>query len=274
MPLLVTFLYIIGISIVFCFRLIPENRVEAYNDIIIMVVCTVTSIQLFQIYRRFDRNDTARYCWLFFGVGVLCEAVGYLIYSIMELLLNRNVEFPNYAEIPIMLGVLFYICSMWLFLVLLDFRSIHPPLSRKIVVNTIFILLTILHIVFYVLPTILDRSETLWMRLLYQIYPTTDLILAYLCLHHALAWLTTGHSAIAQPWMVLVAAFFLFLITDYLYNILILWNLYHPYQWINPGWGLAYLLMSHAAYLQKKLMNDREMSDEGGFSYTDDSPVD
>jgi hypothetical protein len=236
-------------------RIFPENRIETYNDIFITFVCFVSACQLFQVYRRFDRRDYARFSWLLFGIGMLAETVGYGIYAVEEILFNHFISFPNIADVAIIAGVFFYVGSFGFFLSLLNHHSIRPPLSRRIAANTVFVILLIFHLFFFTFPMILDASTPIWMRILYQVYPAVDLLLAYFCLHVAMAWLTAGETKAATPWMVMVLAFFILLFTDYVYNYMTLWNLYHPYQWINPGWGLAYLLGSHAAYLQKKLMS-------------------
>ncbi len=254
MPLIGIFIYLVLMAGIYFFRIIPETRLESYHDFFIMIVCFLGSYYLYRVYRLFDKNDTIRFCWLFFSGGLFLEGCGYCLYSFLEWLQGNSVMFPSVADVPIIGGCVLYIISFWLYLYHQSRHYFLPSLSWRFAANTLFLVLLILHISFFVIPILHDSTQSLWLRLMYQIFPRLDIILAYFCLNLAFAWISRGYTHIAKPWLILAMAMMIFLITDYSYNVYVLFDMYHAYLWINPGWGLAYLLMAHAAYVQWNLM--------------------
>jgi hypothetical protein len=258
MPLFVIIAYIAVMGAVFTFRLMPEVYVEAFNDGVIAVVCLVGSYHLFRVYKRFESGDVARPSWMFFMIGLLGEGIGHVWYSTQEFMHGEVESFPNTADIFIMAGAICYVISFWKFKRNLKNVDLLNNVANIWLANAIFLILVILNCVFVIYPTISDPEEALWLRILYLYYPVFDTFLAYFCLHLALSFLSLGQSPVAKPWAVLVIAFMIFLVTDSAYAYFEVLGTYHPYMLINPGWGLAYLCVSHAAYLQYKLMSSMQ----------------
>lgn len=259
MPFFVVIAYIVVMGAIFIFRLLPEVYVEAFNDGVIAIVCLTGSYQLFRVYKRFQSGDAARLSWLMFMIGLFGEGVGHVWYSTQEFMHGEVESFPNTADIFIMAGAICYIISFWNFKRRLKGVELLENVVNIWMVNAVFLILVLLNSYFIIYPTIADPEESLWMRILYLYYPVFDMVLAYFCLHLALSFLTLGQSPVAKPWAVLVIAYMIFLVTDSAYAYFEVIGTYHPYMLINPGWGLAYLCVSHAAYLQNKLM--RSMQD-------------
>lgn len=258
MPLFVIIAYIIIMGAVFVFRLLPEVYVEAFNDGVIAVVCLVGSYHLFRVFKRFQSGDSARISWLMFAIGLLGEGVGHVWYCSQEFIHGEVESFPNMADTFIMAGAICYIISFWNFNRQLKSVELIKQGSTRWLANSIFFVLVLLNCAFIIYPTLSDPEEALWLRVLYIYYPVFDMFLAYFCLHLALSFLTLGQSPVAKPWAVLVIAFMIFLVTDSAYAYFEVLGTYHPYMLINPGWGLAYLCVSHAAYLQYKLMGSMQ----------------
>ncbi len=255
MPFFAIVIYIVVMGAIFVFRLLPEVYVEAFNDGVIAVVCLVGAYQLFRVFQRFQPGDAARLSWMLFAIGLFGEGIGHIWYSTQEFIHGEVESFPNSADIFIMAGAICYIVSFWNFKRQLRQVDLLNNPSNKVFANIIFFILVVLNFYFIIYPTVTDPEEPIWMRLLYIYYPVADTFLAYFCLHLALSFLTMGQSPIAKPWIVLVIAFLIFLITDSAYAYFEVLGTYHPYMVINPGWGLAYLCVSHAAYRQFKLMD-------------------
>ncbi len=247
-------LYLVLMGCIFIFRLLPESKVEMVNDTIISIVCFLGSIQLFSVCRYLEPKDSIRRIWFLFGVGLFLESIGHGIYAWFELLSNEAISFPFYSDYFITTSMLLYSYSFSYFYYHLDQSDILPHSERKNIANLLFLVLFIVQGIFYIYPTMTEYSESLWMRILYLIYPVLDLVIAYFCLHLVIAFSVMGRSPIAKPWVILVIAYFVFLFTDSAYAYVELWGNYHPYLWINPGWGLAYLLVAHASYKQRKMM--------------------
>lgn len=241
--------------VIYWFRILPETRLEAFNDCFITIVCWIGAYQAYNLVKRFDRTDEARICWLLFGVGLFLEGVGHAIYMTSEFFIGDTISFPFYSDYFIVAGEILYIVSFRSFLYHINQSDLLPKTHRRNLSNNIFWGIFIAQTVFYLIPTLKASTDSLWFSMLFLIYPTIDLVLAYYCLHLAMIFYSMGHSPVARPWVILVAAFFVFLITDTVYMHMESWDLYHPYLWINPGWGLAYLLISYAVLRQRKLMD-------------------
>lgn len=242
-------------GLIYGFRILPETRLEAFNDCIITLACFIGSFQLYCVTKRFDREDEVRINWLLFCIGLFLEGAGHAIYSVSEFLIGDTISFPYYSDYFIAAGETLYIFSFRSFLLHFIRSDMLPKNRRESVSNILFIVILLAQIAFYLIPSIKTSEDSIWEQILYLIYPLLDLTIAYYCVHLALALYSMGHSPIAKPWIILVAAFFVFLITDTVYMYIELWEMYHPYLWINPGWGLAYFLISYAAFRQRKLMD-------------------
>jgi len=255
MPFFVIVLYIVVMGSIFTFRLMPESSVEAFNDGVIAIVCLIGSYHLFRIVKRFQSGDAVRISWLLFAIGLLGEGIGHVWYSAQEFMAGESMAFPNAADYFIMAGAVCYVFSFWNFKRLINKNELFQYGKNFWIANGVFAVLVILNIIFIIEPTLTDPDETLWMRILYLYYPVFDTLLAFFCLHLAFSFLSLGQSPVAKPWLILVIAFIIFLVTDSAYAYFEVIGTYHSYMLINPGWGLAYLGVSHAAYSQLKVMN-------------------
>jgi hypothetical protein len=273
MPFIAIVIYIVLMGSIFIFRLLPEEQMETFNDSVITVVCLVGSIQLFRITRLFQPGDEVRKSWMLFAIGLSCEAIGHLWYSVQGFVYGEVFTFPNTADVFIMAGAVCYVISFWNFSQQVKKNALLNVGSLAWVVNGIFLALVALNVIFIVRPILMDTSESLWMRFLYLYYPVFDTFLAFFCLHLALSFLQLGQSPIAKPWAILVGSFLIFLVTDSTYAYFDVIDAYHPYLLINPGWGLAYLGVSHAAYVQEKVIratHSIQVSDDFWSHYEDD----
>ncbi len=255
MPLYGIFIYIAVVIMVYVFRLLPEERVEASNDAFISVACLFGFYNLWRVSKQFEKGERTGFCWFLFSLGLLCEGIGHVIYSVQEFAYNTYLTFPNVADVLIIIGAGFYIYSLHLFLHEINRLQLFPDSHRKLIANIITLVIVVLTAYFIVYPVMVDDSEPLWLRLAYQIYPVIDIFLAWYSFHLLLAFSVMGFSPVSKPWLVIVLAFMAFFITDTAYAYYEVLGLYHPYLLINPGWGLSYLLMSYASYLQIKLMD-------------------
>lgn len=265
MPFFAIVVYVVVMGAVFTFRLMPETYVEAFNDGVIALVCLTGSFFLFRVTRRFQPGDPVRFCWLMFAIGLLGEGLGHVWYSSIGFMYGEVFTFPNLADVFIMAGAVCYVISFWNFKRQLGGNDLMSLGAKAWIANGIFAVLVLLNVVFIIYPLMADAEEPLYMRLLYIYYPVFDSILAYFCLHLALSFLSLGQSPVARPWMILVIAFSIFLVVDSAYAYFDVIGTYHPYMLINPGWGLAYLCVAHAAYVQYRLMDSMgsiEISDD------------
>lgn len=236
-------------------RLLPEAMVEASNDAFISIVCFFGFYNLLMVSNRFQKGERAGRCWFLFSIGLLLDAAGHTVYAVQEFTINEAMAFPNIADVFIIVGQILYITSLFLFLRDINRLQLFPPSKRKLIANAIVLLIVGLTIYFIIYPGMTDDSEPLWLRFAYQIYPVMDIFLSLFSIHLLLAFTVMGYSPVSKPWLVIVTGFLTFFITDSAYAYFEVLGTYHPYLLINPGWGLAYMLLSYSSYLQIKLMN-------------------
>lgn len=248
-------IYIAVIVLVYSLRLLPETLVEASNDAFISIVCFFGFYNLLAVSKRFQKNESTGKCWFIFSIGMLLDAVGHSTYAVQEFAWNEAMAFPNIADVLIISGQIMYITSLGYFLREINRLQLFPASNRKIIANAIVFVIVALISYFIIYPGMLDDSEPLWLRCAYQIYPLMDIFLSLFSIHLLLAFTVMGFSPISKPWLVIVAGFILFFITDSAYAYTEVIGVYHPYMLINPGWGLSYMLLSYASYLQIKLMD-------------------
>lgn len=270
MPFIVVVAYCVIVALVYSFRLIPEDQVEACNDAVIAITTGFASWQVFSIMKQFAPGEPSRTCWMLFACGLFCDFIGHTIYSVAQLVVGTVLTFPHAADIFIMIGQLLYVISFILFLLQMTKLVLFEDKGMTSLANGIFIVLLSLNLYFIIVPTILLEEETAFMRALYLVYPVFDTLLAFTCLHLALHFWAMGRSPLTRPWFVMAIAFLIFMVTDSAYAYVNLNGWYHPYLLINPGWGLAYLLVSYATYLQRCLMTSVELIDVEALFAEDD----
>jgi hypothetical protein len=236
-------------------RLLPEPMVEASNDAFISFACYLGFYNLWRVSKRFDKDENSGRCWFIFSIGLLFDAVGHTVYAVQEFAYGEAMSFPNIADVLIITGQISYITSLAFFLNEINHLQLFPTSKRKVIGNTVVLFLAASIIYFIIYPVMIDDSEPLYMRCLYQIYPVMDIFLSWYAIHLLLAFTVMGFSPISKPWVVIVMGFMLFFITDSTYAYYEVIGNYHPYLLINPGWGLSYLLLSYASTLQIKLMD-------------------
>lgn len=254
MPFIVIVVYVVAVVLVYTFRIIPEDYVEAANDTVIAFATGFGAWQVFRITRLFTPGETSYRCWMFFAFGLLMDSIGHFTYSIAQLVLGTFLTFPHAADWFIIVAQFAYAISFIMFLRQMRSLDITPKGIIPWIANGLFLVLLGLNIYFIILPTMQLEEETVLMRALFLVYPLYDTILAYTGLHLALMFYAMGRSPLTKPWTVLVIAFLIMMVTDSAFAYVDLNDHYHPYLLINPGWGLAYLLISYAAYLQRGLV--------------------
>ena len=255
MPFWGIIVYVVVMGAVYGFRLLPEARVEAYNDALISLACLFGAYNMWIVSRRFHQTDAVRICWFYFSIGLLLEGVGHVIYSTAEIIYDVALEFPTIADVFIVVGCTFYVRSLYRFLREFNQLSMMPADRRKGIATALALGIIGLVVIFVVYPSLVDDTEPLLLRIALQIYPAIDALLIVFCLHILMGMMAVGYSEVLKPWWILVTAYSLFFLTDSAYGYLIAVDRYHPYALINPGWGLSYLLVSYASYAQWKLMN-------------------
>jgi len=254
MPLYGVLAYIATVAVVFTFRLLSEDYVEATNDGVIACVCLSAAWYFRRVTRRFSKTDATRRCWKFLSLGALFHGTGHLVYSIAEFTIGDFVSAPSPPDILIYCGELCYIFGLSSFLSHLNRSAFLPPSNRKIIANGLIVVLAVLSVYFVMIPAWTDETTSIWARLINSIFPIIDLILAGIFAHLFLAFYTMGNSPLARPWIILIASYVVFFAADNTYLYLDATGQYHPYAFSNPGWGLAYMLTAYAAREQLQLM--------------------
>ncbi|MEW6233947.1 MAG: hypothetical protein AB1656_01040 [Candidatus Omnitrophota bacterium] len=255
MPLAGIVLYIVYAAIVFPFRLLPEDAVEPVNDAIVAVVCSLGSYCFYRVSRLFDREDKARMTWFLFAIGVGLDGLGHVVYSAGEFLIHGYAPYPHPGDIFIIIGEGFNISALGYFYSHFKTSDLILTGGHKRAAQAIFFLYLLVVGIWIIYPIVIDPEESIAMRISYLIYPCIDITFAYFGLFLSLSFIAMGAGPIVRPWLLLTAAYILFVFVDSLYAYLESIEAYHPYLFINPGWALAYCLIAHAAYRQKRLMS-------------------
>lgn len=255
-PIILIVAYVIFIATVFPTQAISEDLIEGINDSLIALFCLFGATLLYQVSLRFNKSDGNRTTWSLFALGLFCEGIGHVIYSIAGIVIGPVEDFPHVSDIIIAIGGVLYIVSLSRFLIDLVSTDLLPPKRYMWIANAVFALYAAVFILLVILPVTQNYEVSVAMRAAYLVYPIIDSVIVFLCIHLALIFLSMGQSPMARPWMILVIAFLVFALTDsaFAYYHLIL-DEYHPYLWINPGWGLAYLLIMLGASKQLYLMS-------------------
>ncbi|RJP25121.1 MAG: hypothetical protein C4527_17480 [Candidatus Omnitrophota bacterium] len=260
MPFYGLLIYILVMAVIHSFRLLPETRVEVFNDAVITGACLLGAVNFYRVSTFFIQQDAAKRIWILACMALSCHGVGHLLYSTTTFFSNEITSFFSAPDIFITLGEFIWLGCFGLYhhhLVQNEFVDCN---NYKSIGNIIALFLAALFILLNFYPILIIGADPIWKKLIFLIYPLLDVVIAYFCVHLALAFFSMGRSPLSKPCSMLVCAYALFLITDSMYSYYDMHDLYHPYLWINIGWGLGYLLVSHASYLQLKLMKQMETS--------------
>ncbi|MBZ0257447.1 hypothetical protein K8I31_15375 [bacterium] len=271
MPFPFIVIYIVVMGYIFTAQPLSAPQVEAFCDGVITLFCLMGAVNLYRVAYHYEKSDSARVTWLLFSLGLFFEGCGYLVYFLYEVLLDLYLTFPQVPDIAIMSGMICYIISFQHFKKHVNQIEAFQSQIRNWIANGAFAALVLLNIIYISIPTISNPGIPLWVRLIFLIYPALDILIAYYCLHLAMAFLSLGASPIARPWFILVCAFSIFLLTDSLFAFINLQSLYTPYSIILPCKGFAYLLISYASHQQLKLIYEIDSIESGDLSWDEPS---
>lgn len=194
----------------------------------------------------------------FLGLGVLCFALGQMVWSYYELVLHQELPLPSWADIGFLSA---YPCFLAGILVLPG-RSLSSALRARVILDGCMIMTATLTFSWYFIlgPTVLNGGGSDLQKAVGLAYPLGDLVLIgclLLLLNH------TAGPAQARAVRLLALAFAIIIVTDSTFNLLTLRGSYATGALSDVGWPLGYMLVAlsaRAVFLAEKPLT---VSDDG-----------
>ena len=192
-------------------------------------------------------NPAQRWVPLLLGLGILSYIIGQGIWTYNENIAHLPALFPSWADA----GCL----GSYLFVLLAILLLPHPPLLARARVGALLDgLIIVVGLVtfswYFVLgPEVLQGANTLAGRIIGMAYPLAALLLIF-CL---LRLTVRSHDREMHPVVLLLTlALIVIVITDSLYDYLVLHNLYATGGLLDVGWPLGYMLVGLSAYAMQR----------------------
>jgi signal transduction histidine kinase len=190
---------------------------------------------------------------LLLGLGILSYIIGQAIWTYNENIAHLPVLFPSWADA----GYLGSYPFVLLAILLLPRRPQVTQARVGVLLDGLIIMVGMVTFSWYFVlgPTVLEGTGTLAGRIIGTAYPVATLVLIF-CLWRLMA---RSYDREMQPVVLLLTlALIVIVITDSVYDYLVLYNLYVTGGLLDVGWPLGYMLVGLSAYaLQLQLSSGR-----------------
>ncbi len=198
-------------------------------------------------------NPAQRWVPLLLSLGILSYIIGQAIWTYNENIAHLSVLFPSWADAGCLGSYLFVLLAI----LLLPRRPLATQARVGALLDGLIIMVGVVTFSWYFVlgPEVLQGANTLAGRIIGMAYPLAALLLIS-CLLRLMA---RSHDREMQPVVLLLAlALIVIVITDSVYDYLVLHNLYVTGGLLDVGWPLGYMLVGLSAYtLQLQLASGR-----------------
>ena len=179
---------------------------------------------------------------LLLACTILCYIVGQAIWTLNEDVLHLAVLFPSWADAGYLASYLFALLAI----VLMPHQRRSPTSRTRVIIDVLIAMIGVGTFSWYFVlgPTIMHRASSIAERLVGTAYPLSTLALIF-CL--ILLTVRNNQRAMRPVTHLLFLAFAVITITDTIYNLQQLHNLYLTGGLLDLGWPLGYLLLGLAA---------------------------
>jgi signal transduction histidine kinase len=196
-----------------------------------------------------------RWVPLLLGLGILSYILGQGIWTYNENIAHLPVLFPSWADVGCLGSYLF----MLLAILLLPRQPLLARARVRALLDGLIIMVGLVSFSWYFVlgPEVLQGANTLAGRIIGMAYPLAALLLIF-CLLRLMA---RSHDREMHPVVhLLTLAFMVIVITDSVYDYLVLHNLYVTGGLLDVGWPLGYMLVGLSAYAMQQQMATARLS--------------
>jgi diguanylate cyclase (GGDEF)-like protein len=179
---------------------------------------------------------------LLLACTILCYIVGQAIWTLNEDVLHLAVLFPSWADAGYLASYLFALLAI----VLMPHQRRSLTSRTRVTIDILIAMIGVVTFSWYLVlgPTIMHRASSIAERLVGTAYPLSTLALIF-CL--ILLTVRNNQRGMRPVTHLLFLSFSVITITDTIYNLQQLHNLYLTGSLLDLGWPLGYLLLGLAA---------------------------
>ena len=179
---------------------------------------------------------------LLLACTILCYIVGQAIWTLNEDVLHLAVLFPSWADAGYLASYLFALLAI----VLMPHQRRSLTSRTRVIIDVLIAMIGVVTFSWYLVlgPTIMHRASSIAERVVGTAYPLSTLALIF-CL--ILLTVRNNQRAMRPVTHLLFLSFSVITITDTIYNLQQLHNLYSTGGLLDLGWPLGYLLLGLAA---------------------------
>ncbi len=242
---------IIVVYVVTHLRFLSDTAILAANDVGgILVIGAATAVVLWTAF-RFEPHEKPRREWLLIGLGLGAYVVGDIVWTYIEVIQGKDVPYPGLPDVFYMSQ--YVLLGGGVIIAALAYRRLAP--MRGPVLSTILATGALGAALYFTLlePVIADTSVPLGERLLSTFYPLGDLVLL-LAPALLIAFIVRG-GTLAWPWWLVAAGMIIVALSDSIYSLLELHNLYQSGALVDYGWMVGFLLISVGASLTRDVLS-------------------
>jgi signal transduction histidine kinase len=178
--------------------------------------------------------------WYLLAAGQLTFIVGDLVWAVYEVLLHVETPFPSLADVFYLAGYPF--TAAGLLLLVRGRRTPGRDEGNLIDAGIVATGLGLLFWVFLIAPYGRDPSLSGLERVISMAYPVMDVLVLAVAVR-----LVFTRGARTAAYRFLVASFFLYLVADAVYSVMVLAGTYQSGSFVDAGWLLSYALLAVGA---------------------------
>lgn len=234
-----------------------DKLMAVISDTLPVVCSLIATYLLYTTVKAFKSKDYTKTAWLMIFLGVALDFIAEVLYGSQEILMGINMDEVNKSIADVFWIVSYPFTIIGLVMLLNGYFKTDFPKGKLLIYIVLIILFLVVSVflVHLLLGPIVKDSETLLIdKVVYMIYPVSDILIISLSL--MLLYLTSqfGGSLISLPWRLIAIAWGFMGVSDILYSYYSWNDTYNAGSMIDVGWNLGYLLLGLAGLYQKKLL--------------------
>lgn len=187
-------------------------------------------------------HDPRRWATLLLAVGVLCNAVGQIIFSYDEQVLRQTAPFPSWADAAWLAAY----PALLLGILLLPAHALSLVARTRVAFDGLMTMTAVVTLSWYFVlgPTVLQSAASPLGQVVGAAYPLADLLLIF-CL--VLLWARSTDRALRPPMATLALALGVIVVADSVFGWQQLHGAYHTGGLLDATWPLGYMVVALAA---------------------------